>query len=37
MKITKKLCPDLNKLDSVEPAVIETKEDGIQILYKDKF
>lgn len=36
MKITMKLCPDLNKLDSVEPAVVETKEDGIQILCIDE-
>ena len=36
MRITMKLCPDLNKLDSVEPAVVETKEDGIQILCKNE-
>ena len=36
MKITMKLCLDLNKLDSVGPAVVETKEDGAQILCKNE-
>ena len=36
MKITMKLCPDLNKLDSVEPVVVETKENGIEIFAKDE-
>lgn len=36
MKITMKLCPDLNKLDSVTPVVVETKENGIEIFAKDE-
>ena len=32
MKITMKLCPNMENLDSVKPAVIETKKEGIQIL-----
>lgn len=36
MKITMKLCPDLQKLHLAKPIVIETKEDGIQILCKDE-
>lgn len=36
MKITMKLCPNLEKLDLVTPVVIETKEEGIQILCKDE-
>lgn len=36
MKIIMKLCPDLNKLDCTEPAVVETKEQGIEIFAKDE-
>lgn len=35
MKIEMRLCPDLSKLNQVEPAAVETKEDGIIIFAKN--
>lgn len=32
MKILMRLCPDIEKIKEVEPAVIETKEDGIKVI-----